>query len=206
MKGSPEILLSKEGTTQGDPLAMLMYGIGMLPLNKELSEILILAIQIWYADDSGCVGRLKEIRKWFDLLMEKGLKYGYFPEPSKCVLIIKEGFEDLAREYFGHLGVEIVYASRYLGGFIGREGEVRKFIEAKVEMWKRCLNLMSKAATKYPQAVYGAFTKSLQSEWTFLQRVVSGFDDVYRILKVEMQCSLIPALFGREIHDRDRFV
>ena len=86
MKGSPEILLSKEGTTQGDPLAMLMYGIGMLPLNKELSEILILAIQIWYADDSGCVGRLKEIRKWFDLLMEKGPNCGYFPEPFNVIL------------------------------------------------------------------------------------------------------------------------
>lgn len=44
---------------------------------------------------------------------------------------------------------------------------------------------------------------ALQSEWTFLQRAVSGCDDVYGILKVEMQCSLIPAIFAREILDRE---
>jgi len=55
MKGSKEILLSKEGTTQGDPLVMIMHGVGMLPLTRELLEVLIKAIQILYADDSGCV-------------------------------------------------------------------------------------------------------------------------------------------------------
>ena len=45
------ILYSQEGTTQGDPLAMPMYAIALLPLiegvNPEQS-----VTQMWYADDA----------------------------------------------------------------------------------------------------------------------------------------------------------
>ena len=44
-----EKLLSEEGTTQGDPLAMPMYALAPLPFIKSLSDDAIK--QIWYADD-----------------------------------------------------------------------------------------------------------------------------------------------------------
>mmetsp|Transcript_28475 Transcript_28475/g.37233 ORF Transcript_28475/g.37233 Transcript_28475/m.37233 type:complete len:90 (-) Transcript_28475:681-950(-) len=86
-----------------------------------------------------CAGKMEELRRWFDGLIEKGKNYGYFPDPLKCELITKEGYEDVAEKYFGDLGVKIVYASRYLGGFIGRVEEVQNFLHSKVDVWKECI-------------------------------------------------------------------
>ena len=44
-----ECLLSEEGTTQGDPLAMAMYALSTVPLIRKLDG---LTTQVWFADDA----------------------------------------------------------------------------------------------------------------------------------------------------------
>ena len=53
-----QCILSKEGTTQGDPLAMAMYAIETQPLVRRLDGI---AKQVWYADDSAAGSRLERL-------------------------------------------------------------------------------------------------------------------------------------------------
>ena len=53
-------ILSKEGTTQGDPLAMAMYAIGTQPLIRRLDGI---AKQVWYADDSAAGSSLERLKR-----------------------------------------------------------------------------------------------------------------------------------------------
>ena len=67
-------ILSQEGTTQGDPLAMAMFGIAILPLKTRLLNDSL--TQKWYADDGSVVGKLKDIRALFDKLNQLGRKYG----------------------------------------------------------------------------------------------------------------------------------
>ncbi len=52
-----ETIISQEGTTQGDPLAMSMYARGILPLIKQLDHI---ARQVWFADDASAGGKLAQ--------------------------------------------------------------------------------------------------------------------------------------------------
>ena len=94
-------ILSQEGTTQGDPLPMAMYGIAILPLISRLQNDSL--TQKWYANDGSVVGKLKDIRAFFDKLTQLGPKYGYLVNPRKCQLIIKPGGERQAStEFAGH--------------------------------------------------------------------------------------------------------
>ena len=75
-------LLSQEGTTQGCPLAMAMYALALVPLSKHLQP---LCKQVWYADDGTGCDEFEKMRTWFDVLLEKGPLYGYYPKPSKYI-------------------------------------------------------------------------------------------------------------------------
>ena len=103
MKGSEHILYSKEGITQGDPLSMLFYAVAVLPLIQSLKQ-LSKWHQSRYADDSACAGKLQLVRNWFDLLLKLGPSYGYFPEPSKCFIIVAPSDIPAAHSLFKDLG------------------------------------------------------------------------------------------------------
>ena len=112
-----QCLLSKEGTTQGDPLAMAMYAIGTQPLIQRLNGI---AKQVWYADDSAAGSSLGKLREWWALLEELGLLYGYFPNGSKTHILTKPEHADTAREVFQGTGITIsAEGICYLGGAMG---------------------------------------------------------------------------------------
>ena len=70
---------------------MGLYGLGIKPLMDNLAEIIDVnkCIQVWYADDSSASGELEEMKKWWAILFSTGPKYGYFPKPSKTLLIVK---------------------------------------------------------------------------------------------------------------------
>ena len=54
--GTVHFLYSKEVVTQGDPLAMVAYGMGTLPLIRELRKAHPGVTHPWYADDADVGG------------------------------------------------------------------------------------------------------------------------------------------------------
>ena len=73
-----DVLLSQEGTTQGDPLAMPMYALATIPLIRKLKNNANDVKQVWYADDASGAGKINRLREWWDLINTEGPKYGYF--------------------------------------------------------------------------------------------------------------------------------
>ena len=55
-------LLSQEGITQGNPLAMPVYAIGIIPVIRQLTG---LARHVWYADDAAAGGSLLHLKDWW---------------------------------------------------------------------------------------------------------------------------------------------
>ena len=79
---------SKEGATQGGPLAMISYGIGVLPLRRELRGAHTRVTQPWYADDAGAGGKFPHILAHLRYLQVRGPPRGYLPEPTKSILVV----------------------------------------------------------------------------------------------------------------------
>ena len=81
-----EEILSREGTTQGDNLAMPFYALGTSMLIYSNNN----AKQIWLADDAAAGGSLKQLKTWWDNLICEGDKFGYFVNQKKSWLILKD--------------------------------------------------------------------------------------------------------------------
>ena len=82
------LLHSKEGVTKGKPLSTITYGLGILPLFRDLRADHPRVTQPWYADDSGAKGTLTGIKQNLNVLVVQGSPRGYFPEPTKSILVV----------------------------------------------------------------------------------------------------------------------
>ena len=194
-----QCLLSEEGTTQGDPLAMAMYAIGTLPLIRKLDGI---AKQTWFADDSAAASSLKRLKSWWDLLNEIGPLYGYFPNGAKTHMLVKPQHVAKAREIFKDTAIMISEeGERYLGGAIGTISFIQQYVQTKVDGWIKDIQKLSEFATTQPQAAYAALTHGLISRWNYLLRVIDwerlSSDELLQPLKAAIQSQFIPAITGQ---------
>ena len=122
----------------------------------------------------------------YDRLAEQGRAYRYFPEPKEsCQIVTPQFVNEATRLVFGDLGVQIVNGHRFLGGVIGDCTTVDNFVGKKVAMWVECVEKLSKAATKSPQAPSTALSKSHQCEWSYLHLVMHVCGDVLSHCKMQ---------------------
>ena len=192
-----ETLLSEEGTTQGDPLAMAMYAIGIIPLIQSLRDDNLQ--QVWYADDATAGAKIVKLREWWDRLLTTGPDYGYHPNASKTWLIAKEDKYDDACKIFDGTGVNItIEGRRLLGGALGTHSFVEEYVKQKVDNLAKEIESLSTIALSQPHAAYAAFTHGLTSKWTFLARTISGIADLLKPLEEKIRCQFLPSLTGRK--------
>ena len=119
-------IYSQEGTTQGDPLAMVMYGLAIIPLIKLLSVDDV--TQKWYADDGIAVGKLSNLRTVLDKIVSLGKFFGYHVKAFKCQLIVKDEKLGEAQKIIANTGINMKAGAQVLGAVIGIESECKKFL------------------------------------------------------------------------------
>jgi len=159
----PSILLSREGVSQGCPQSGILYGIGILPLAELLcsdenpqqpSNSTVL--QLWYADNLSMMGAVKRLVRTFQLLMEKGPSVGYFPEPEKSYHICPTEQEVASRVAFEEVGIQVNFCQgkRYVGGFVGSEAMLERWLGPKVRKWVAGVEILARIALRFPQTAY----------------------------------------------------
>ena len=206
--GDTDDILSDEGSTQGDVPAMAMYAIGTKPLLDKLMTAVnpSLCKQVWYADDSASAGKLNEMRKWWDELNDSGPKYGYYPNASKTILIVKDPEKmELAQSIFGRTGITIdTSGERHLGAAIGSAKFKETYVRKKISGWMEDVQHLSKIAKDEPQIAHCAFTKALCMRWSFTQRTIGGIGHLFVELEDVIREEFIPAVVGRKVSDIER--
>ena len=108
---------SSERTTQGDPLAMPVYAIGITPLLqlvKPETQEDITTKHVAFADD------LAELRRWWDNIVSCGPNLEYNPNASKSWLVVKPQAQEKARGIFGGTNINITTEA---GGNLKRDGQ-----------------------------------------------------------------------------------
>ena len=161
VQGAGVEIPSSEGTTQGDPLAMPVYAIGITPLlesiklgTKDTPRVKHAA----FADDLGGAGELAHLRSWWDNVVTFGPMLGYHPNASKSWLVVKTTEEEKPRRIFQDTSIKITTEGKsYLGGYIGSESGTAKYAEELVSSWCDQLIVLSKIAKSEPQAAYAGF-------------------------------------------------
>ena len=190
-----DVILSQEGTTQGDPLAMPMYGLSTIPIIRKMDGI---CKHIWYADDSAAIGTVEQLHSWWIKLVETGPAFGYLPNPAKTWLITKQGQFNLATDIFAGSGVNVTPEGRpYLGAAIGTREYVEDYVSSKVNEWLSCVSTLSDIAKSQPQAAFAALTHGLQNKWTYLSRVIPDINHLLLPLDDALRTNLMPAVTGR---------
>ena len=193
--GADEVIYSREGTTQGDSLAMFFYGVSLLPLIRKLKDPNNV-LQSWYADDSAAIVKLKKLEILLKNLIEEGPAFGYFPEPSKNFLIVDKQYAEEAHHIFDKYSITIVEEKRFLGGFIGDGNEKDNYLKQKEFEWVDKIEKLSFVAKTEPQCALSGLTKSLQAEWNFSHRVLGGSSQLFQPLENLLMEKFLHAILG----------
>lgn len=201
--GGQEIL-SAEGTTQGDPLAMGMYALSIQPLITSLQGACDIK-QCWFADDASGAGSITEIKKWWDTLSTIGPDFGYYPNGKKCWIITKPDRENIAREAFKETAINVtVHGQRHLGAAIGSREYVEEYVNDKVTNWISEITRLAEIAVTQPQACYAVYTFGLKHRWTYFLRTLPDIQDLLEPLENAISRVLIPAITDRHCGELDR--
>ena len=110
VSGGGEIL-SKDGTTQGDPLGMTMFTFAIAPLILKLMEVCQVVYRVWFADTS-----CERLKQWWGALSTFRPHFGYSPNATKTILGVKGEHEHTAKSVFSDTGIKITtHGNRHLG-------------------------------------------------------------------------------------------
>jgi hypothetical protein len=128
--------------------------------------------------------------------MEKGPSVGYFPKPAKLYHICPKEEEAEARVTFKAAGIHVNFCrgKRYVGGFVGLEAILERWLDPKVKKWVAGVEILARIASRFHQTAYAGLASSLQAKWQYICRVVPGAKHYLGPIKTAICEKFIPAL------------
>ena len=178
-------LLSQEGTTPGENLAMAFYGMGTKILIDNLANNVGEIKQVWLADDATGAGNLPQVLRWWNNMITEGQKIGYYVNESKSWLILKDEKElDNAKRMFANTSINFTTTGkRHLGAALGNKTFKDEYVKAKVVEWCKEITKLSEISKKQPHAAFSAYIHGQQHRFTYFLRTIEGMENYLKPLE-----------------------
>ena len=189
-------LNSSEGTTQGDPISMAMYAIGIMPLMTMVMGSMSSCIkQIAFADDLTGIGTIDQLKEWWDLIIEHGPYRGYYVNVDKSWLICKQQHFEHAEQIFADSPIGITIEGRkHLRTVIGSVEYKKKNLHENVRTWIAEVEVLGEIAKSEPHAAYTAFTHGLRHKYNYVTRTIPNISDDLKPLDDAIRNTFIKAV------------
>ena len=193
--------IPSEGTTQGDPTAMSIYALAIIPLVLMIMEIMStspdnISKMVAYADDFTAGGTVKDLKYWWETLCEVGLKFGYYPEVSKTWLIVKNDFYDIANTTFSSTKVNVTSnGKRHLGAVMGSRS-YKDYMNEKINHWMKEVKLLSEVAKIESQCALSCFISGYKHKWNYYMRTIPNISNLLRQIDDVITKEFILAVTG----------
>ena len=142
---------------------------------KEETEAVLLVD----AHNATAFGSVIEVKNWWDEVNTNGPGFGYFVNPVKIWLVVREPCLSAVISAFSGTGVNVTNEGRpHLRSPIGSEAYIIQFVCEKVDLWKSELVTLSSIAQSHPHADLAAYTHGLKHKWSFLSRTTPNINDL----------------------------
>ena len=152
-------------TTQGDNLAMSFYALGLASLLRRLRITTPSVRQVWLVGDAIGAGRLKDLRNWWDEVIEAGSRYGYYVNETKSWIILKHGNKlPQAQTMFKETNINFTTeGKRHLGAALGSKNFRGEYASSKVNDWCAELDNRKLQSLNLNQPIQHLFTGNKES-------------------------------------------
>ena len=199
-------IMSVEGTTQGDNLAMSFYAIGIAPIIENLKRTIPSVKNVALADDITGAGKFIELKLWWEKMITEGKKYGYYVNESKSWMIVKDSdqLED-AKLIFQDSAINFTAeGKRHLGAAIGSEDFREQYSKEKVKIWCEEMERLSEYAKTQPHAAYSAFCHGEIHKYTYFMRTIPNMRNSIEPLDNIITQKFIPNLLNSVVTEQER--
>ena len=140
---------------------MILYGLRVIPLTREVQEVHLNVAKPWYVDNVGAIGTFPCLQAHFDYIMAWGYPKVYFLDLTKSILVVSAHNVVWADRFLCRKGLTIVTVSRYLGDYIGGTITQVEWLRNRSKDWMRGVNTMLGVERNHPQVAYVGLQKSL---------------------------------------------
>ena len=194
------VIVSREATTQRDVAAMQIHSIATKPMVYEDKTN---TKKSFFADDGAGAGKLETVREWWTSLLAQGPKFGYFPNASKTILLVKSEhysgpFKSL--QISAASGVNVTTdATKNLGGYVGPRETCDQLTKGIVGTLITHLEKLSELAKAEPHAAYSYFVSRFQQTYTYVQRFTPPSEQLWKPLEETIRNKFITALLRCDI-------